>query len=156
MEANIIVSGLVFFLHDLFTVIWIGGLIALGVTTFPAARKALGKGPEMKALMDAIMKRQSILVYVSMLGLILTGLLQARRAEAFTGLFSFGNPYTTVLSLKHLLVAVMIAISLYRSLALGKAGASGREERLSVILLYANVASGVVVLVLSGLLAALA
>jgi len=69
--------------------------------------------------MDAIQKRHSILVYVSMIGLVLTCLLQANRTSAFLGLFSFGNTYSVVLAARHILVLAMIAIALYRSLALG-------------------------------------
>ncbi len=67
-----------------------------------------------------IQKRHSVWVYVSMIGLVLTGLLQANRSPAFQGLFSFGNTYSSVLTIKHILVVAMIAIALYRSLVLGR------------------------------------
>jgi len=54
--------------------------------------------------MDAIQKRHRVWVYVSMIGLVLTGLLQANRSPAFDGLFSFGNTNSTVLAIKHILV----------------------------------------------------
>ncbi|MCK4489556.1 MAG: hypothetical protein KAU23_04810 [Anaerolineales bacterium] len=37
-----------------------------------------------------------------------TGLLQANRSPAFEGLFSFGNAYSTVLAIKHILVVAII------------------------------------------------
>ena len=110
------VFAIVVFLHDLFTAIWIGGLITLGLTVLPAARQVLGKGPEMKALLAAIQRRLSVLVYVSIAGLIVTGVLQAQRNPAFEGLFTFGNAYSTVLTLKHIVVVLMIGIALFRSL----------------------------------------
>jgi uncharacterized membrane protein len=158
MMPKQIVFALVTFLHDLFTVVWVGGLITLGVVVMPSARKALGMGPEMKRLMDAIQRRLSALVYVSIVGLALTGLLLSRRAAAFQGLFHFGNPYATVLSVKHLLVVLMVGIALFRSVVLGGRRASSGPaggERLKAGLLFLNVALGVLVLLLSGFSAAL-
>ena len=89
MPTKTIVFALVTFLHDLFTAVWIGGLITLGLSVIPTAKKVLGKGPQTKKFVDAIQKRLSVLVYVSIVGLLLTGLLQANRSPAFQGLFNF-------------------------------------------------------------------
>lgn len=152
-----ITLALVTFLHDLFTVVWIGGLIALGLTTVPAAMKVLGKGPQTKQLMDAIQRRQSVLVYISILGLLVTGVLQAGQTPEFEGLFRFGTAFSMVLSLKHVLVLAMIAVALTRSLLLGrlKRPAGSEQERLKAALLYLNIALGIAVLLLSGFAAAL-
>jgi putative copper export protein len=151
-----IVFAVVTFLHDLFTAFWVGGLITLGVTILPSARKVLGKGPQMKQLMDAIQKRLSVLVYVSIAGLVLTGLLLSNRAPAFNGLFHFGNPYSTVLTIKHLLVLAMVGVTLYRSLVLGRRSepSAPTQEKLSVALLLLNMVLGIGVLLLSGFSAA--
>ena len=154
MSVQTIVFALVTFLHDLFTAIWIGGLITLGLTIMPSVKKVLGKGPQTKKLMDAIQKRHSLWIYVSLVGLVLTGLLQANRAPAFQGLFSFGNAYSAVLAVKHILVLAMIAIALYRSLALGSASTPA-EEKLKARLLVLNIILGVSILLLSGFTAAL-
>jgi uncharacterized membrane protein len=143
-----IVFGLVTFLHDLFTVIWIGGLLTLGLTVMPAARQTLGKGPELKKLMDAIQKRLSILVYVSIAGLLITGLLLSRRSTQFQGLFNFGNSYSAVLSIKHILTLAMIAVTIVRSQTLK--GAGPKRERLKGLLLMLNLILGIGVLLLSG------
>jgi len=158
MDPKLIVFAIITFLHDLFTAVWVGGLITLGLTVLPSAKKVLGKGPEMKKLMDAIQKRLSVLVYVSIVGLLLTGLLQANRAQDFQGLFSFANTYSIFLSLKHVLVLAMIAITLYRSLVLGRrtGPSTPAQEKLSVKLLLLNMVLGVAVLLHSGFGAALA
>jgi uncharacterized membrane protein len=151
---NQIVFAIVTFFHDLFTVFWIGGMITLGVVVLPAARKVLGIGPDTKKLMDAIQKRLSVLVYVSIVGLLITGMLLARRAPAFQGLFSFGNTYSLILGIKHVLTLLMVTVALWRSIALRRA-AGKLQERLKAGLLFLNVALGVLVLVLSGFSAAL-
>ena len=158
MDPKLIVFAIIAFLHDLFTAVWIGGLITLGLTVLPSAKKVLGKGPEMRKLMDAIQKRLSVLVYASIVGLLLTGLLQANRAADFQGLFSFANTYSIFLSLKHVLVLAMIAITLYRSLVLGRrtGPSTPAQEKLSVKLLLLNMILGIAVLLHSGFGAALA
>lgn len=48
-------------------------MITLGFTVLPSARKLLGSGPQAKKLMDAIQERLSVLVYVGVMGLPVTG-----------------------------------------------------------------------------------
>jgi putative copper export protein len=148
-----VVFAIVVFLHDLFTAIWIGGLITLALTVLPSARQVLGKGPQMKKLLDAIQKRLSVLIYVSIIGLILTGMLLANRNPAFEGLFHFGSAYSTVLSLKHIAVLLMIGVVLFRGLGLGRRREplTPSQEKLNMGLLLANAALGIVVLLFSSL-----
>ncbi|MBE9508630.1 MAG: CopD family protein [Chloroflexi bacterium] len=158
MPAMQIVFAVMTFLHDLFTAVWIGGLITMGITVLPSARKVLGKGPQMKQLMDTIQKRMSVLIYVSIVGLVLTGLLLANRSPAFQGLFSFGNAYSTVLTLKHILVLAMVAVALYQDLVLGRRSgpSTPAQEKLKAGLMFLNIILGVAILLLSGFSAALA
>lgn len=158
MDAQTIVYALVNFAHDLFTAIWVGGLLVFALTVIPSARSALGAGPQTRKLMDTLQKRQSWLALVSMAGLVLTGLLQARRAADFAGLFSWANPYSAVLSLKHLLFVGMVAIALIRRFALrtSEDQPNPKGEKTKAILLYVNAGLGVLVLLLSGFNAALA
>ena len=153
MASNQVVFAIVTFLHDLFTATWIGGLITLGVAVLPSARKVLGSGPQTKKLMDAIQKRTSVLVYVSIVGLAITGILLSNRSPAFQGLFRFGNSYATMLGLKHILVLAMTAIALYRSLVLGRRGKTSMRsrEKLSAGLLVLNIVLGIGVLFVTGL-----
>lgn len=148
--------AIVTFLHDLFTVIWIGGLIVLGVTVFPSMKAVLGSAPQTKKLATAIQKRQSVLVYVSIVGLIVTGILMARRDPSFLGLFQVGNNYGMVLTVKHVLVLAMIAITLLRSLVLSRGPSTPLREKLNARLLLLNIVLGVAVLLASGFTAALA
>ena len=154
MATQTIALAMITFLHDLFTAAWIGGLITLGLTVMPATKKILGKTPETKKVMDLIQKRHSVIVYTSIIGLTLTGLLQANRSSLFLGLFSFGNTYSAVLTIKHVLVIAMIIIALYRSLALAKTS-SPTQEKLKKILMLLNIIFGISILLLSGFATAL-
>lgn len=153
MPASPIVPIVVTFLHDLFTAVWIGGMIVLAAVVMPATRKTLGPVPQVQALMLAIQKRLSPLIYGSIVGLWATGLLLARRTS--TGLFSFGTPYAVVLSIKHIAVFLMVAIALLRSLSAGGEGKFAAQNSQKVLLL-ANLVLGVVVLLLSAAASVLA
>ena len=144
------------FLHDLFTVIWMGGLIVTAISLMPALKDALGPGPQLKKVMASFQKRQSIWVYISMVGLILTGVVMTHRSPDFEHLFGWGNPYSVALSIKHILVLIMIAITLYRNLVFGGKHSSPtpQKDRLNRMLLLVNVALAVLVLLVSGLVAA--
>ena len=158
MAAKTLVFAFVSFFHDLFTVIWMGGLVVTVLSYIPALKEALGPGPQIKKIMMAFQKRQSIWVYVSMGGLILTGLLMSNRNPDFEHLFGFGNTYSVTLSIKHILVILMIGITLYRSLILNRNQAvlTQEKERLSFQLLILNAITAIAVLFTSGMVAALA
>lgn len=158
MAAKTLVFAFVSFFHDLFTVIWMGGLVVTVLSYIPALKEALGLGPQIKKVMMAFQKRQSIWVYVSMGGLILTGLLMSNRNPEFEHLFGFGNTYSVTLSIKHILVILMIGITLYRSLILNRNQAvlTQEKERLSFQLLILNAITAIAVLFTSGMVAALA
>lgn len=156
MFSKTIIFGLVTFLHDLFTAIWIGGLFTLALSVFPAVRNNFGKSPQTQQLSKSIQKRHSVWVYISLVGLIITGLLLSKQSPDFLGLFQFGDYYSMLLSSKHILVILMIAASLYRSLALGKKDQlTTRQQKTSFLLLISNLTAGLLVLLISGLLSAI-
>lgn len=169
------VYGLMKFLHDLATVIWFGGLFTTGIILVPVGRTLLGPGAEMKKFMDIFQRRLTKFVYVSIVVLIFSGVFLARHNPTFEGLFRMGNTYSKILTVKHILVVMMIAIGLVRSLVMGSKGqqpdrtqtkplpeqtqkkpqAEFGQEKLKMILLYGNILLGVIVLFLSAYNAAL-
>jgi len=153
MPENIIGFTLINFLHNFFTAVWIGGMFTLGLSVFPAVKKSLGPGPQTKKLVAAIQKKHSLWVYISMAGLVLTGLLMSNRSPEFGGLFSFQNVFTSALTVKHILVVLMIIIALFRSVVLGAGGgpSSPEQEKLNARLLITNLILGAAVLLISGL-----
>jgi len=199
MEATIIAQGLAAFLHDLFTVVWIGGLFNLAVVVLPSARKlrssrrdADGKGaggtdarrpdPEgtgaarpdagassggdagASALVNGIQKRLRPLVAISIVGLLVTGVSLSRSSGEFEGLFSFSNAFSTMLAIKHVLVALMILTAARTRLMIRRRRSGGAPaapavtkaaDGTGVVLLYINLGLGVGVLLLSGISAAL-
>jgi len=78
--SAIIAPILINFLHSVFTALWIGGMLTLAFTVLPAMRKVLGKSKETQALNSMIKKKLSLITYISMVGLIITGLLMSNRS----------------------------------------------------------------------------
>ena len=146
-----IVPILITTLHNIFTALWIGGMLTLAFAVFPSIMKVLGKSKETKQTISTIKKRMSIFVYVSMVGLILTGLLMAKQSGQSTGFLTFGNPYTTILSIKHILYILMILLSIFRSLIIDKLEklTPPTKEKLNMIILIINILVGIAVLFLS-------
>lgn len=153
MQIPVVV--LVTFLHDLFTAIWIGGLIILGTTVLPAIRKQKQQNRE---LANSIQKRLNTIVLVSIIGLWITGMLLANRSTAFTGLFNVSNTYSLAMAIKHILVIIMTVLALARTrfVVRTKKIAEPSTEKLGALLLICNIILGIVVLLLSGYTATIA
>ena len=154
--ATLVVLGLVKFLHDLFTAIWIGGLFTLAVVVLPSIKKTQGMNPESKKLIMTIRKRLNSLVWVSIIGLLVTGILLSNSSPLFGGLFSIANEYNILLTLKHIVIALMVIIVIVRGNILPRMVGTPPEkiERISKILMMLNLIFGILVLLLSGFTAA--
>lgn len=156
MPQSPLIMTLITFFHDLFTAIWIGGLFTLTLSVSPAVKQTLGMSPELKKIMAAVQARHSKWVYASIAGLALTGLLMSRRVGNGL-LFSFANPASAVLSVKHILMLAMVLVTLYRSLFAARESRPGDKsvQKKSMLLMIANLAMGTVVLLLSAYLTAI-
>ena len=76
MATQQLIMGIIRFLHDLFTVVWVGGLTFMVLTMIPSVKKTFGKNPQAQQLINSITKKHRIFVYISIVGLfLLTGLL---------------------------------------------------------------------------------
>ena len=147
MPAQLYVNTIVSFIHDLLTAVWIGGLFMMTLTLMPAARKALGKGPEMLNLMEKVKEHHRRFIYVAIPGLLATGLFLGKSNPIPKGLFSFTNPYDSAMTIKLILLVAMTVIALMRSRRTPK---PGEGEKSAAMLMIANLILGLIVLLLSG------
>ncbi|MHA1929800.1 MAG: hypothetical protein ACTSV2_14605 [Candidatus Thorarchaeota archaeon] len=153
--ANVLILGLITFLHDLFTAMWIGGLIVMAAVIMPGVKKTLGQGPETKKVMTQIKKQMNVLVWISIIGLLITGIFLSSSSPLFGGLFSIANEYSMWLTLKHIVIAVMVINVILRGHVLTRMSLPPpREEKFSKLLMVINLILGIVVLLLSGFLSA--
>ena len=148
-----IIMTMVRFLHDVFTATWIGGLILMVLVILPGLKKnPMVKEP--KAAVQSVQKRLKVVAIISMIGLALTGMLMSNRTPGFQGLFNFSTSFGVILSIKHILMLVMVALALVR-LSLNKKNEkqnSQKIERISAMVLMLNAIVGLGVLFLSAYL----
>jgi len=157
MQPQVTIFGLVKALHDLFTAVWMGGLFLTAAVVMPAFKKTLKPKDKENTFISLFQKKLSIYVLISIIGLWITGVLLTRSSGQFSGFLSFSSQYATLISIKHIIILIMVAIALIRRFGLGRklSGITPQEMKLYMALLFANVVLGVTVLVLSGLAAAM-
>ena len=151
---NLIVPSAVRSLHNIFTSIWIGGMLVMVITFLPTIRKEIKDMELQGSVIDKIMSRHSKWVYFSLAGLTASGMLMARLSGQTSGLFNFASTYGTILSIKHILVILITVIALVRSIAFKNAASSKdkSKKKMSMALLIVNTFLGTVILVLSSII----
>jgi putative copper export protein len=152
-----IIFGVVSALHNLFTAIWIGGLLTTALSFMPAFKETKEKVKGLASLLVSYQNRLSTIVLVSVIGLWITGMLLGKQSPAYSGFMNFSTTYNVLLSIKHLLIFVMILVAIYRRFVLGQKIKSfdDRQQKLYGMLLIVNTVLGVIVVFLSGMGAAL-
>jgi len=136
--SNIIIPSVVRSLHNIFTSIWIGGMLAMVISFLPSIRKEIKDGELQGSVIDRIMRQHSKWVYIGIVVLAVTGML-----------------YASILSIKHIFVILVAVIALVRSIVLKNAASSKdkSKKKLSMALLMVNALLGTVILVLSSICA---
>lgn len=152
-----IVFGLIRSLHNVFTAMWIGGLLTTAFTFMPVFKEAKEKIKGLGGVLVAYQKRLGTVALISIIGLWITGLLLGKQSPAYSGFMNFSNTYNILLSVKHLLIFVMILVAIYRRFVLGKNIQSfdAKQQKIYGTLLMVNTLLGVVVLFLSGISSAM-
>jgi len=138
-------------LHDVFTVVWIGGLFMSSLVVQPVLKQNLENGQQLKRIMSSFQARFRKITGISILGLLITGVYLSRMQPEFFGMFNFGNSYSTMLSIKIIIVLMMIGIMIVSGLLLKKQ--VNNFELITKSLMITNMVLGLVVIILSGFLA---
>lgn len=152
-----IIFGIIRSLHELFTAMWIGGILTMAVSFMPIFKKSKSKVKGLVEFLEPFQKRLGSVALISILGLWITGILLGRQSQAYSGFMSFATTYDVLLSIKHLLIFVMVLVAIYRRYVLGRKlrDFDSREQRLYGILLMVNAFFGISVVILSGISAAI-
>ncbi len=145
-----IILTLINFLHEIFTIIWIGGMLLLVLVIMPVLKRQF-KPEEFELLNKKIRSRLSIFVYISIVVLLITGLILSKLPPVSNSFFSFENTYSIILSIKHILYFLMIAIAVFRGTILDRLEGMNTDvkHKLSKVLLLSNVIFAIAVLFLS-------
>lgn len=149
---NSILAVIVRSLHNIFTSIWIGGMVVMVISFLPVIHKEISDQQVQGRVITRLLIRQSRWVYMGMIVLFISGLLLSRQTGQ-SGLFNFGNVYSSTLSIKHILVMVVTIIAIIRSTIFKEAATSMNKakKKASWILLLINTTLGIAILVLSSM-----
>lgn len=102
--------ALVFWLHMLATVTWLGGLAAIAILVLPAAKRTL-KPADQLAFIEAMQRRLEPLAWFSLAILIVTGLFQLSISPHYDGFLSTSGQWSLAILTKHIFVVLMIVVS---------------------------------------------
>jgi uncharacterized membrane protein len=131
---------LVFWLHMLATVIWLGGLSAIGLLVLPAAQRSLALEAQ-TALLDAIQRRLEPLGWFCLALLAATGMFQMSENRDYAGFLSVHNPWSIAILIKHILYLSMLGVTALQTwevlpamrLAMLKTQKTGDTQELSLL-----------------------
>ena len=102
--------ALVFWLHLLATVAWLGGLAAIAILVLPTAKRVL-KPADQLAFIAGMQRRLEPLAWFSLAILIATGLFQLSVNPHYDGFLSTSGQWSLAILTKHSLVILMIVVS---------------------------------------------
>lgn len=153
-----------YFFHLIATVVWVGGLVILGLLVMPETRRVLHEQPALYTLLNRLRSRFLPLSHFSLVVLTVTGLIQMTADRNYDGVLQFTNEWSRVILFKHLAVGGMllcglalqyvVAPALERASLLAERGkgdpnAWERLHRREVRLTWLNIGLGLLVLAFS-------
>ena len=122
MSVKVLVPIAIIFLHDIFTVIWIGGLAFMLLVMVPALKKTGQDSALLPKVSKLVMARFKWFVIASIIVLMVTGMLLSKQSTLSTNFMSFASPYTSMLSIKHILMFLMLLSVVLKNILKNKAG----------------------------------
>ncbi|MCE9646558.1 MAG: CopD family protein [Chloroflexi bacterium] len=144
------VLALVYWLHMLATVAWIGSLAAINLLVLPASQRTLKLADQLDFI-SALQKRLEPLAWFSMSLLLVTGLVQMSTSPHYDGFLALSTQWSMAILIKHSLGVIMVVVSAIQTwevipsihrILMKKESASTEElarlQRREVILLRTN------------------
>jgi len=155
--------ALIFWLHFLATVTWIGSLVSVSLLILPAVQRAL-KPFEQLAMIEAVQKRLEPIAWFSVALLLVTGLFQLSANPHYNGFLSTSNQWSLAILAKHSLAVVMVVVTALQTWEVFPAihrflmrrdsadpQQLARLQRRAVNLLRMNLALGVLILAMTAI-----
>lgn len=151
--------AVIYWLHFLATVAWVGSLSAIAFLILPAMKRTLDATAQL-ALIEAIQKRFEPVTWFSLSLLVLTGLFQMSVNPHYDGFLSTSTQWSLAILAKHLLGMVVIVVSavqtwdvipairraLIQSKKIDNAEQIATLQRREIRLLYTNLVMGILIL----------
>ena len=157
--GNPVILGLIRSLHDLSSIMWIGSLLFLSLFLVPAVGLITDKKKKAEIL-DNIFDKLTYFIVISIIILAITGILEHRFTMLHALKFSkdIAPAYKIVHLIKYFLTGLMVIVAVLRQIMRKKmkGKGAGKKNRNPFILIYVNSFIGVIIVLLSGVLSALA
>lgn len=102
--------ALIYWLHFMATVTWIGSLVSISLLILPAAKRTL-KPVDQLAFIEAMQKRLEPIAWFSMGLLVVTGLFQLSANPHYNGFLSTSTQWSLAILIKHSLAIIMVVVS---------------------------------------------
>ena len=102
--------ALIYWLHFLATVTWIGSLVSISLLVLPASNRTLGPADRLRFI-DALQKRLEPLAWFCMGLLLVTGLFQLSANPHYNGFLSISTQWSLAILVKHSLAVIMVVVS---------------------------------------------
>lgn len=102
--------ALIYWLHMLATVVWIGSLAAISFLVLPAMKRTLNPETQL-VFIEAMQKRLEPIAWFSISLLILTGLFQMSLNPHYDSFLSTSTQWSLAILVKHILGIVMVVVS---------------------------------------------
>ncbi|MBE0682036.1 MAG: CopD family protein [Anaerolineales bacterium] len=104
------ILAIIYWLHMLATVTWIGSLAAINILILPASQRTL-KLVDQLSFISAMQKRLEPLAWFCMGLLLVTGLIQLSTSPHYDGFLSLSTQWSLAILIKHGFAAVMVVVS---------------------------------------------
>lgn len=102
--------AVIYWLHMLATVIWIGSLAAINLLVLPASTRTL-KLVDQLSFISALQKRLEPLAWFCMGILVVTGLFQMSTSPHYNGFLSISTQWSLSILVKHGFAVIMVVVS---------------------------------------------
>lgn len=102
--------AVIYWLHMLATVTWIGSLVAINLLFLPASKRALNLADQL-SLIIALQKRLEPLAWFCMGILLVTGLFQLSTSPHYDGFLSISTQWSLAILFKHGVAILMVVAS---------------------------------------------
>lgn len=102
--------ALIYWLHMLATVVWVGSLAAISFLVLPAMQRTLNPETQL-VFIEAMQKRLEPIAWFSISLLILTGLFQMSLNPHYDGFLSTSTQWSLSILTKHILGMIMVVVS---------------------------------------------
>lgn len=131
---RLVLLSVVNWLHLAATVTWLGAMVTNMLVLMPTARETL-EPPVMGRFLSSFMKRFRPLVYICIITLFVTGVVMMSLNRHYLGPLAFGNLWTQLLLVKHILIIIMVVMVVYAFEVLapkvGRVAAAGPSPELA-------------------------